>query len=341
MKCGRETTFPHIVRIIHARLHNLPLAGTRLTAGIETNNRAKGSVKILSGEHSKTNKSQIESNLQDFRSFNKDDLYDLIKLISQPEKHCVLIFDEFDKVTDDRTIEQISELVKHCSDSWKDDHITIVTCGIQTNTVRNLLTHLSVHRCAKEIFLRPLDELALREIIRNPQNPANAPKFPSFIEGDIVRNAIGFPYYVHLISDKCCELWIDSGQSGEISLDIYEQAKSEVVEETYRSMFRSITMIKNYKSSLEMKILSFLSDRKSSTLSTSNIIQSIHKETNTSKDDIRFALWSLIKDHEILWHSQQDNQIGFRMPLIKPFIRSTISPRLVQPNPNSQSRLDF
>ena len=135
-----------------------------------------------------------------------DNITSLFENFSYP---MILIFDEFDRVTDQLTKTLISDTIKLFSDTGMS--VTIVVVGV-ARTVNELIgEHPSIERNIRQIKLPRMSDQELEEIINKGLAELEM-EIEENVKTKITHLSQGFPHYTHLLAKYSAEEAIDHGR---------------------------------------------------------------------------------------------------------------------------------
>jgi Cdc6-like AAA superfamily ATPase len=143
----------------------------------------------------------VKKLIQDFQSgmrrdFTPDLAHRLVTDLWNKYILAVIIMDEFDTVTDDKTRLAIAETVKNFSD--RNSPGTIVLVGVADDVESLISQHQSVERCIRQVRMPRMSRDEIEDIVTNPLNTLNMSIEPEALH-EISRIAIGLPHYAHLL----------------------------------------------------------------------------------------------------------------------------------------------
>jgi uncharacterized protein len=132
-----------------------------------------------------------------------NDAIQLLKLVGEVRPlETVMIFDEFDQITENEQRKVCADLIKQVSDQGL--RIRFIFCGIGTSMEDLIGVHLSTARYLLPIELERLSHEARWEIIDSAAKAVGVTIGRNFLLR-IGQISDGFPYYVHLIGEQL--LW--------------------------------------------------------------------------------------------------------------------------------------
>ena len=149
------------------------------------------------------------------------------KIILEGLNHpTVLVFDEFDRITDTQTQSLMADAIKFFSD--RNVQTTLILVGVGKSLSDLLHEHLSISRNIAQVRVDPmkLDELA--QIIRNGCHFAEL-TVEDGLDWEIARLSQGYPHYTHLLGLWTGRRAIEQGHS-QLSLIDLESAIPDVLQ---------------------------------------------------------------------------------------------------------------
>lgn len=140
----------------------------------------------------------------------------------------IMLIDEADALHNDSDKKKIAELIKLLSDH--NSNFKLVVVGIATTGEELTAGHPSVERCLKEVSLQRMCDDDLKKIILNGMNSVGLRPDDTVVK-KIVDISAGYPHFTHLISLKCGEAAIVSGNK-HITKDVLKSALIEAVKDS-------------------------------------------------------------------------------------------------------------
>ena len=132
-----------------------------------------------------------------------NDAIQLLRFVGEVHsKEPVIIFDEFDQITEDGQRKVCADIIKQVSDQGL--NVRFILCGIGTSMEDLIGVHLSTARYLLPIELERLSHDARWEIIKTAAAAMNVTVGDNHLMR-IGQISDGFPYYVHLIGEQL--LW--------------------------------------------------------------------------------------------------------------------------------------
>lgn len=125
--------------------------------------------------------------------------YDVFKILRdiEPGRRVVIILDEFDRISDERTKMLMSDLIKSLSDN--DDRTTVVIVGVAKNIAGLFNDHASLPRAMQQLPMPRMDNEELRQIVTSRLPTVGMDIEDGALEA-IVSLSQGFPGFTHLIA---------------------------------------------------------------------------------------------------------------------------------------------
>lgn len=130
--------------------------------------------------------------------FNPSEVADALKTTD-----ALMVIDELDRL-EPSEVEKIAELIKILSDYRSPFKLLLV--GIAHNSKELISGHLSVQRCLMQIYLSPMSDSELRDILEEGEKETTPPiKFTEVAKNQIVQLSSGYPHFTHLLGLKAAE----------------------------------------------------------------------------------------------------------------------------------------
>lgn len=118
----------------------------------------------------------------------------LVRGFSGIQVPVILIFDEFDRISDAQTRQDFSQILKVLSDNCQ--HITVMIVGIADNIHELIDAHPSVQRCTAQVPLPLMDRDELTEIVDKGFDSIGI-DIDESLKHNMVFLSQGFPHYIH------------------------------------------------------------------------------------------------------------------------------------------------
>ena len=141
--------------------------------------------------------------------------------------HVIFIIDEFDRITSERTKNQLAETIKNLSDA--EVHVTIVILGIAQSVEELVGKHPSIQRHMISIHLPLMEPNELHHIIQSGEREANI-IFDDATRDMIVSFSKGLPYFTQLLCLYSGQVAL-SRNSASVEVVDFREALNRCVEE--------------------------------------------------------------------------------------------------------------
>ena len=254
--------------------------------------------------------------------------HDIEEVLHDVYNNMLIVFDEFDSITDQETKIKMADTLKSLSDNIY--NISIMVIGIASSVDELLGHHESLERCIKQIHLPLMSADESYQIIQN-NLPLVDLKIEQAVADRMVDYASGFPHYIHLLCKFSSKIAIT--QNAEI---INHEHLDWAVEESINSSNQSIR--KAYKLAVksgnrkknqfeDVIYACSLIDNSAKAFSSSDIINIYNKltESEIKTESINYNLGMLCKEErgEILVKlgKKGEKKYNFKNPLMKAFIK--------------------
>lgn len=178
--------------------------------------------------------------------------FDVFKILQDiaPGRRVVIILDEFDRVTDERTKMLMSDLLKSLSDN--DDRTTVVIVGVAKNIAGLFSDHASLPRAMQQLPMPRMDNAELRQIVTS-RLPSVGMDIEKGALDAIVSLSQGFPGFTHLIALNAARrsvsrksVTIDYADLGHAFRTVVEEADQSVTD-AYFNAVRSSRVENQYR----------------------------------------------------------------------------------------------
>jgi hypothetical protein len=226
-------------------------------------------------------------------------------------------------------ISDLSVLIKDLADHAHDHHCSVAVSGIGKSASDILKGHLSAHRQIEEIFLSPLSNDDIFQFL-NCAADAVGFAFEEEVARQIAEDAMGFPYYAHLLGAACYV----KGECAEnehvvITLAHYEAAKESVAKRVFRKSLQEHSAKINVLDADAILLLQYINLLKRRHLRLSEVASLIHVDNVMSEKQVRALFDRLLDDGAIIHrHRSLPDRVQFTEPLLRPFLRLVLgSPR--------------
>jgi len=256
------------------------------------------------------------------------DPWRLFRELREMEK-TILVLDEYDTIqgTNSDVHRGVAELIKTLADNSRQCDSRVVLIGIAARAADWLAGHESIHRSAREIYLPPLEDEEVQQFLMKAEDVLGF-RFKDNVRDAITSNAIGFPYYVHMIGLECIDAMLDRSPSARV---VEEEDYHRALRRAFSHAFRA--QLQKYRSSLhgltelEVDVIrELVTESRFGRVGRQKLIQRVSTQAKVSLVDAQEALGRLIAPGGALYHAQSKDEVRFREPLMAPFVRSYILP---------------
>ena len=160
-------------------------------------------------------------------SQNPYEIYNSLTDLDQSQYN-LFIFDEFDRIDDNKTLVLMGDLIKHFSNS--PINITIIIVGVGETLMDLFGGHESISRCCSQIKMPRMSFSELKEILTE-RIPKIGFSILSEVESAIIKLSQGMPGYVHLLGQLTLKSAI-ARRSKTLEMDDFKLALSQALEKT-------------------------------------------------------------------------------------------------------------
>ncbi|MFZ6182653.1 AAA family ATPase [Nannocystis pusilla] len=117
----------------------------------------------------------------------------------------LILIDEAEALRNSADRQQLAEFIKHLSDS--NSRLKILIVGVAETGAGLIGAHPSIGRCLKEVYLKPMTDTEIVQIIRGGAEKAQI-TFDERLTLPITQLSAGYPHFAHLLALKCAEIAI-------------------------------------------------------------------------------------------------------------------------------------
>lgn len=186
-----------------------------------------------------------------------------LKLIEFDEMP-VIIVDEFDRVRDSGTYEEMADLLKYLSDEGLNS--TVIVVGVGESVHELFGSHASIHRNTKQIKMPKMSRPELSAIF-DKRLPVLGMAFDTGIREKIIDLSQGFPGYTHLIAQAAFKAAARRREMIVRNADLLNGIQTcvsdadEIIQSDYEKAVRSTKPTHYYKEALTALALTKTSER--------------------------------------------------------------------------------
>lgn len=163
----------------------------------------------------------------------------------------LFIFDEYDSIFDPEVLGRMADTLKALSDNAP--KVTVMLVGIAQDVVELIGAHPSNERCLRQVQIPVMSDLEILDIINRGVNYLGF-EMVRQVREQIVRMAMGFPHFAHLLTKQSCKAVIQD-EKNTVEIGHYSRGLRVGllrVDETIRSAYQRATFAVNDKSNFEM-----------------------------------------------------------------------------------------
>ncbi|UOQ75934.1 ATP-binding protein [Hymenobacter sp. 5516J-16] len=163
------------------------------------------------------------------------DSSDILQVFENLSTKLLIIFDEFDSITDENIRTRMADTIKALSDNVP--NVTILIVGIADSVGALLGEHPSLERCLMQIQMPRMSDEELKEIIDNGLKKLELEIIDN-VRDKIIEYSSGFPHYTHAICKSSA--WYSINQDvNTISLQHFTYAVKRAIHATAQSLRNS------------------------------------------------------------------------------------------------------
>lgn len=253
----------------------------------------------------------------------------------------LIIFDEFDSITNEETKTRMADTIKALSDNVP--NVTVLIVGIADNVVDLLGEHPSLERCLMQIQMPRMSDDELEEIIDKGLSRLELEIIKS-VKDKIVEYSSGFPHYTHAICKYAAHYAI-TADSNTVSIEHFTYAVKKSIQNTSQSLRNSYQKAiitskgpSRFEEALAACALSDLDEYNCFTNSGTLLHFKGKKKAASSMTtkDLRYYLDALCKKEkgQILEKVGQGGNIRYKFinPMMRAFIRLKIYDKRIESN---------
>lgn len=161
-----------------------------------------------------------------------DDITAHLDYVRLLETNTLLVFDEFDQISDKKVVNAFANIIKYLSDTVP--NVSIMIVGIGTSITDMIGEHQSVERCIRQIELKKMSDIELEEIVNTATTKLEM-EIDSKILAKIVEYSSGFPHFTHLLG-KFSTMEALKLDENKIVLRHFNNAMKESLENVHESI---------------------------------------------------------------------------------------------------------
>jgi len=253
------------------------------------------------------------------------DPWTLFTLIKKIKEKVAIIIDEYDAIASRKkeVHSGIASTMKTLADHSYECKSRILVVGIAQSASDLLGRHESIERSAREIYLRPLRDEDIFAFLSEAEEQLKFTFSPD-VKGHLVWDAMGYPYFIHLIGLECLDALVKRDKNARrVEYRDYVKAKFTAVNKAFRSQLRKYKKGVKETTHIEHMVISELvrhDDHRP--LARVNLRNNLVKSHTLEVAEIDHALLTLQQDRKLVYISRTDDTVRFSEPLMAPFLRA-------------------
>jgi hypothetical protein len=245
-----------------------------------------------------------------------------------PEK-VLIVLDEYDAVHRAETDVHagVAELIKTLADNRTTCDSRIVLVGIASRAAEWMGDHPSIHRSAREVHVAPLTDDDIRLFLTRAEENLHF-TFKPTVRDAVVDNALGYPYYVHLLGLECIDTMLSRDNTARVvEENDYQQAMKKAVSRAFRSELQKYReALRGLSPRASAVIKQLVAYSRFAKAPRSILEQRLAEEERISLAEAEGVVDGLLRSSGLLYFAPNKGEVRFREPLMAPFIRSYIFP---------------
>lgn len=258
--------------------------------------------------------------------------WSLFQNLKNIKKKLVVVLDEYDSIQSSakELHGALASLIKILADNQRDCDSRLVVVGVAQSAEDLLGKHESIERSAREIYLRPLRFEDIDNFLSEAETQLHF-KFHQSVREAIIRNSLGYPYYVHLVGLECIDAMLGRDTN---SRTVVEEDYLKAVRSAIQKAFR--TTLRKYRTAvwgLEPQDKTFIRELVAAVTKDGGRIvprQALQRQLESrnlmTSQQFNDTLIRLQQDKRLVFVSKNRDDVRFVEPLMAPFLRSAIFP---------------
>lgn len=250
------------------------------------------------------------------------------------EDYTLIVFDEFDSITDEDTLIAMADTLKALSDN--NPNVTLALIGIAENVDELLGEHPSIERCVKQVHLPEMSRTESLLLIAQGMNILQM-TMDEVVADRIVDYASGFAHYIHLLCKNSARLCLNQGKT-HIDETTFNHAVVESIQHSNHSLqqaYKKATQVTRDEARFEDVVVAcaLVHTDESNSFTTEDVLEVYNRITgeNVKKEAITYNLGMLCKEErgEILLKTEHAPRSRFKVknPLMKAYAKLKLHQR--------------
>lgn len=240
----------------------------------------------------------------------------------------IIVIDEYDALS---TVEPkssfhdgIAYTMKHLGDHNDICNARLIIVGVAFSAEALLGKHDSVRRNAKELFLTPLRYSDIYDFLDEAEDYLKI-QFERRVKERIARGSMGYPYFFHLIGLEAIDSMLARNKDARtVTWDDFSTAVNNAVESEMRDFMQKYKSKSTGLTKEENTILVELTWWKEYGIDRLRFLNYLKKKHEISFDKANSAIMQLAQMRKFIYLSRHKDDIRFRDPLMKAFLREKI-----------------
>jgi AAA domain len=319
--CNSKMDFYEFGGSLLAQL-GLPMPATETTEESSKGGGGKGNIGFASFEANGQQKKVVKRVTPSGRSLSAWTVYEALRDYA---RKVVVVIDEYESIgnKNDDFHDGISSLIKTLADNSRHCDTRVVVIGVAASAEALLGKHESIERNAREIYLRTLRTEDVKDFLDAAEDHLEF-RFQSQVKDAIVKNSLGYPYYVHLVALECIDVMQERDKkSRTVTDDDYRKAVNKAVSQAFRSELRKYKAAIYEASDAEKAFIRELALLQGDGPINVHILKHRLSTNELLRGDaFDVVLNTLLLRKRVLYISRGTQELRFSDPLMAPFLKS-------------------
>ncbi len=250
------------------------------------------------------------------------------RLLREHAPNAVLVIDEYDAISyrgqSSEFHEGIAFTIKHLSDHSDSCDAKIIVVGIAYSSEALLGKHESIERNAREIYLKPLRQQDFRDFLEGAESALGL-QFDDDVKARLAREALGYPYFVHLVGLEAVDAMLARDRQARIvTRQDYDKGLQSAVDAAFRSELRKYRSALERMEANDKNVTRELVNWKPHSILRPHLRRMLAEKYGLSSVAFDSSLARLEKDIHLIYVARHLDEVRFVDPLLKPFLRSKL-----------------
>jgi Cdc6-like AAA superfamily ATPase len=240
-------------------------------------------------------------------------------------KRVIVVVDEYESIGNkhDDFHDGVASLIKTLADNSRRCDTRVIVIGVAASAEALLGKHESIERNAREIYLRTLRMEDVKDFLDAAEEHLGF-QFKNQVKEAIVKNSLGYPYYVHLVALECLDVMQERDKrSRAVTDDDYRKAVNKAVAQAFRSELRKYKAAIYEASDAEKLLIRELALLQGDgPLNVHSLRQRLSTHETLRGNAFDAVLNTLLLKKRVLYISRGTQEVRFADPLMAPFLKS-------------------